>query len=95
MPKAFKVALINQDFIVLKCAKKEVKKFFFFLFKHILTKFVLLIDISVIDFLEKKKKYFIFYHLLSLVNNKRIFLCLSSFVGEGLESISSLFLSSN
>jgi NADH:ubiquinone oxidoreductase subunit C len=65
LPKNFKYICFFNNLVLIKCNKRKVKEFFFFFSKQLCNNFKSLIDISVVDFSLEKKKFFLFYHLLS------------------------------
>ena len=66
-----------------------------FLKFHFLSKFNSLIDIIVIDRLNKKKRFVIIYNLLSLTFNTRIFIKIKILEISNLTSITNIFSGSN
>jgi NADH:ubiquinone oxidoreductase subunit C len=66
-----------------------------FLKFQILSKFNTLIDIIVIDRLNKKKRFVIIYNLLSLTFNTRIFIKIKILEISNLTSITNIFSGSN
>ena len=66
-----------------------------FLKFHFLSKFNTLIDIIVIDRLNKKKRFVIIYNLLSLTFNTRIFIKIKILEISNLTSITNIFSGSN
>ena len=64
-----------------------------FLKKHTLTFYQQLIDISAIDYPERKTRFEIIYFLLSLYNNQRISISISISEGFSINTITQLFSS--
>ncbi len=84
------VFLLNKDLVV-KISNQDLKNFLFFLKHHTECLFSQLIDLSMVDYVEKKNRFEVFYNLLSLKYNMR--LVVSSNVTEltTLESVSQIY----
>ncbi len=84
------VFLLNKDLVV-KISNQDLKNFLFFLKHHTECLFSQLIDVSMVDYVEKKNRFEVFYNLLSLKYNMR--LVVSSNVTEltTLESVSQIY----
>lgn len=79
----------NETFV--KIPAKWNTFFLFFLKQHSLARFKMLIDLSMLDFPEKKARLHLFYCLLSLRYNARMSVLLSMTEGSVLESVTEIF----
>ncbi len=84
------VFLLNKDLVV-KISNQDLKNFLFFLKHHTECLFSQLMDISMVDYVEKKNRFEVFYNLLSLKYNMR--LVVSSNITEltTLESVTQIY----
>ncbi len=78
-----------------KVAPKDVWNFIFFMKYHTLTRASQLIDLSMVDYPERKFRFEVFYLLLSIKFNVRYFV--SSFTREGayFDSITNIYPAAN
>ncbi len=84
------VFLLNKDLVV-KISNQDLKNFLFFLKHHTECLFSQLMDVSMVDYVEKKNRFEVFYNLLSLKYNMR--LVVSSNITEltTLESVTQIY----
>lgn len=92
-PNILHYKLLNS--VHFKVAPKDVWNFMFFLKNHTHTLFSQLIDLSFVDYPERKFRFEVFYLLLSLKYNTRY--TVTSFTREGayFDSISNIYPSAN
>lgn len=81
--------------IYLKVPYKVLIKFIYFLKLHTKTLYKELIDLSVIDSIDKKFRFEIFYHLLSIAYNQRITITTSVLENISIDSIIKLYPTAN
>jgi len=86
---------IKNLYYEIKTNKEYILVLIFFLKFHFLCKFNNLIDIIVIDRLNKKKRFTIIYNLLSLSFNTRIFIKVKFLEISNIMSITNIFSGSN
>ena len=84
----------NNNFFV-KVPYKFVVKYIYFLKTHTKTLYKELIDLSIIDTIDKKFRFEIFYHLLSVTYNQRITVTTSVLENISVESVTSIYPSAN
>ena len=84
------VYLVNKDLVV-KISHKDLKNFLFFLKHHTETLFSQLIDLSMVDHVEKKYRFEVFYNLLSLKYNIRLVVSSNLTELTTLESVSQIY----
>ncbi len=83
--------------------KKYILDFFFFFKKSLFFKYNLLIDMSIVDFLLNKNRFLLYYNLLSVFFNFRIyiyfffndFIIFNNNLNTFIYSISNIYLSAN
>lgn len=80
---------------VVKTSPQYIVKFLFFLKMHSQMLLEQLIDLSAIDFQEKKYRFEVYYHLLSIKNNFRLLVTTNVNENAFLNSVTSLFSSAN
>ena len=86
---------IKNLYYEIKTNKEYILLIIIFLKFHFLCKFDNLIDIIVIDRLNKKKRFTIIYNLLSLIFNTRIFIKIKFLEISNIVSITNIFSGSN
>jgi NADH-quinone oxidoreductase subunit C len=84
------VFLLNKDLVV-KISNQDLKNFLFFLKHHTECLFSQLIDLSMIDYVEKKNRFEVFYNLLSLKYNMRLVVSSNLTELTTLESVSQIY----
>jgi len=70
-----------------------LKKIVYFIKKHSLCKVEQLIDVTAVDYINKKYRFEVAYQFLSIICNKRITLVISLIEIQSLNSISSIYSS--
>lgn len=95
IPKFIKKISLEKDELIIYINIKNLRDIFFFLKKYSLIRFSILIDITAVDYLSKKKRLEINYFLLSIFLNLRLRLKL--YVNEiiSVPSITSIYSSAN
>jgi NADH-quinone oxidoreductase subunit C len=86
---------ITQNNLNIRICSSDIKKIIFFFKYHTNLLYNQLIDISMIDYLEKKYRFEIFYNLRSIKYNSRLFLTSALSENTILSSITSLYPNSN
>jgi NADH-quinone oxidoreductase subunit C len=93
--KKIKQVFIKDSNVFFKINKKLLVPLFSFFKLHSPLSYSTLIDLCVVDFLKKEKKFVIFYQLFSVTKNSRVFFCVALMKNQGLPSVSKLFFSAN
>lgn len=97
-PKLFSYLLLvykTRDELHLKVAHSLIKEVSFFLKYHTNLLFSQLIDLSAVDYLERKYRFEIFYNLLSIKYNIRLVLTSGLSEKNGVASLTSIFPNAN
>ena len=81
--------------LIIKVPSFMLKNIIVFLKFHTKTQFKTLIDLSAVDYIEKKFRFEIFYNLLSLKKNHRILITTTVHENKFVDSLSSVFGSAN
>ena len=71
----------------------DFEKIVYFIKKHSLCKVEQLIDVTAVDYIDKKYRFEVAYQFLSIICNKRITLVISLIEIQSLNSISSIYSS--
>jgi NADH:ubiquinone oxidoreductase subunit C len=95
LPNFFKGFFFVDGSVFIKIRAKDIKRVLYFFKTHICVRFKQLQDVCVADFLVLKKKFILFYQLLSIDSNFRISVCVCAGRTQSLLSVASLFLSAN
>jgi NADH dehydrogenase (ubiquinone) Fe-S protein 3 len=85
---------VRQNFI-LKIPAFALKNVIYFLKKHTRAQYKSLIDLSAVDYMEKKFRFEIFYSLLSLKKNHRISISTTIYENKFIDSITTIFPTAN
>jgi len=83
----------NQQY--LKIIAENVWNILFFLKKHTNTLFEQLIDLSLVDYLERKFRFEVFYNLLSIKYNTRLVIVSVTTEGSYFDSITNIYSAAN
>jgi len=86
---------ISNKSIIIKTTPQYIIPLIIFLKNHSGTRFLQLIDISVIDNIKAKLRFEVVYQLLSIKYNQRLILCVSINDNNSLTSITAQFPSAN
>lgn len=76
---------------IIKVASKDLVQLLIFLKNHTGTQFSQLIDITAIDWPERKLRFEVVYSLLSLSSATRIYISVSVAEGEAVPSVTSIY----
>lgn len=79
--------------IIIKVPVSDFVKVVYFLQKHSIFKVEQLIDVTAVDYINKKYRFEVAYQFLSIICNKRITLVISLIEIQSLNSISSIYSS--
>ncbi len=85
---------VGGDFYI-KVSSNRVKNLLFFLKNHTNTLFKELIDLSCVDYVEKKRRFEVFYNLLSVKYNTRLTVTTHVSEGSSIDSVASVYLAAN
>jgi NADH/F420H2 dehydrogenase subunit C len=91
----YNISIVNENITLCLNSNKDLKNSLFFLKKHSNSRYQVLSDIVGIDYLNKKKRFTIKYNLLSIDFNSRIFIQISRFEKQPVESIIKIYKNSN
>jgi len=95
LPDLIKKCYILNNEIYLLISKKDLLFIIFFLKNSINNQYKSLVDLTAVDFLQKKQKIEIYYFLLSIEFNFRIALQINLSEAESIETVSYFFKSAN
>jgi NADH-quinone oxidoreductase subunit C len=76
---------------VVKVPSSQLSKFLFFLKNHSLSRYNQLIDISAVDYPERKYRFEVFYNLLSITYNQRLTVTVAVAESMPLDSVTSIY----
>lgn len=95
LPDLIKKCYILNNEIYLLISKKDLLFIIFFFKNSINNQYKSLVDLTAVDFLQKKQKIEIYYFLLSIEFNFRIALQINLSEAESIETVSYFFKSAN
>jgi len=95
LSKSIYMAHVYKNNSTLIIPQDSIKDVCFFLHNHTNTQFKMLIDICGVDFINRKARFEIVYHLLSIHYNERLTIKLSTVEIASLYSITSIFPNAN
>jgi len=95
LSKSIYMAHVYKNNSTLIISQDSIKDVCFFLNNHTNTQFKMLIDICGVDFINRKARFEIVYHLLSIHYNERLTIKLSTVEIASLYSITSIFPNAN
>ena len=95
LSKSIYIAHVYKSNSTLIIPQDSIKDVCFFLHNHTNTQFKMLIDICGVDFINRKARFEIVYHLLSIHYNERLTIKLSTVEIASLYSITSIFPNAN
>jgi len=95
LSKSIYIAHVYKNNSTLIIPQDSIKDVCFFLHNHTNTQFKMLIDICGVDFINRKARFEIVYHLLSIHYNERLTIKLSTVEIASLYSITSIFPNAN
>ncbi len=91
LSKSIYMGINNIENITLIIPERSIKDVIFFLKNYTKSQFKILIDICGVDFINRKARFEVIYHLLSVHYNERISIKISTVELSALLSINSLF----
>ncbi len=85
----------SRNNLIVKVPASILKNVLYFLQKNSKTRMSMLIDISAVDYIERKFRFEIFYNLLSITKNCRLIITTSVYENKYMESVTSIYPSAN